>query len=258
MLLFLVVPLVALMLRVSLDDLVRLVFTTVTGQDHSDAAQVLTLSLTTTLLATGVTLVVGTPLAYLIARRRFWGRDVLDALVDLPLVLPPAVAGLALFVALGRSGLLGPTLGRLGIALPFTTAAVVLAQTFVASPFYIRAAISAFREIRREVEDAAAVDGASGWGVFARVTLPLASPALASGAVMTWARALGEFGATSIFAGSLVGRTETVPLLIYLEFDDGVRGLQEALTLSVVLLLIAFAVLLTVRGLLRRALPRDE
>ena len=248
-LLFLVMPLVALVLRVSPSDLWQLVFTTLTGTDHSDAAQALALSFTTTYTAMLVTLVVGTPLAYLLARGRFFGRNVLDALVDLPLVLPPAVAGIALLVAFGRRGLLGPALAHVGITLPFTPAAVVLAQIFVASPFYLRAAITAFSEVRREIEEAAAIDGAGSLSVFARITFPLVAPALASGAVMTWARALGEFGATILFAGNFSGVTQTMPLAIYIGFEI---DLNVALTLSAILLAIAFAVLLLVKAVLRQ------
>ncbi len=252
---FLVVPLVALLLHVSVSDLLTLVGATLTGQDHSDAAQALTLSISTTFIATLMTLVGGTPLAYLVARRRFPGRNALDALVDLPLVLPPAVAGIALLVSFGRNGLLGPALGHVGITLPFTPAAVVLAQIFVAAPFYLRAAITAFSEARREVEEAAATDGANGWVVFTRITFPLVAPALASGAVMTWARALGEFGATIIFAGNFPGRTETIPLAIYLGFEIDLR---TALTLAALQLFLAFGMVLVVRGVLRRALPSAE
>ena len=255
MLLFLVVPLVALVLRVSLGNLLVLVLTILTGTAHSDAAQALALSIDTTLVATGITVVLGTPLAYLLARRRFFGHTVADALVDLPVVLPPAVAGIALLVSLGRNGVFGPALAHLGIALPFTSAAVVLAQIFVAAPFYIRAAINAFSAIRRELEEAAAIDGAGSWGVFTRITLPLALPALASGMVMTWARALGEFGATIIFAGNFPGRTQTIPLAIYLGFEI---DLDTALTLAALQLALAFSIVLVVRGILRRALSSGE
>ncbi len=252
LLLFVVVPLWVLIRRVSLPNFLDLLIAGLTGYSHSDAAQALALSVETTLIATLLTLVLGTPLAYLLARRRFWGHSALDALIDLPLVLPPAVAGIALLVTFGRHGTFGPALAHMGIMLPFTPAAVVLAQIFVASPFYVRAAVNAFSETRDEIEDAAAIDGAGSWGVFARVTLPLALPALVSGAVMTWARALGEFGATIIFAGNFPGRTETIPLAIYLGFEIDLR---TALSLAALQLIVAFGILLLVRVGLRRTLP---
>lgn len=173
------------------------------------------LSVVTTLLTALFTLLFGTPLAYVLARWRFPFRRWLNLLVELPIVLPPAVAGLALLVTFGRRGALGEPLLALGISLPFTTAAVVVAQIFVSAPFYIRAAQVGFSAVPREIEDAARVDGASGWALFRRVTLPMARRALAAGLILSWARALGEFGATILFAGSLQGRTQTMPLLIY-------------------------------------------
>lgn len=207
------------------------------------------LSLWTTLLATVIIIIGGTPLAFMLARRRFVGRGLIDALVDLPVVLPPAVSGIALLVTFGRRGLLGNALAHLGISLPFTSAAVVLAQIFVAAPLYLRAAKNAFDADRHAIEEAAALDGAAPWRIFLHVTLPLALPALISGAVMTWARALGEFGATIIFAGNSPGTTQTIPLSIYLGFDF---NLQTALALSGVLLAVAFGVLGLVKGLLHR------
>lgn len=212
-------------------------------------AQAVALSLTTSLLALAITLLGGTPLAFMLARGRFAGRGMVEALVDLPVVLPPAVAGIALLVTFGRRGLLGNALAAAHITLPFTPAAVVMAQVFVAAPLYIKAASSAFRERRHAIEEAAALDGASPLVVFQRITLPLALPALISGAVMTWARALGEFGATIIFAGNFPGRTQTIPLAIYLGFE---LNLQTALALAGVLLAVAFGVLLLVRGVLHR------
>jgi molybdate transport system permease protein len=185
----------------------------------------------------------------LLARRDFRGRGVVDTLIDLPMVLPPAVAGIALLVTFGRRGLLGPYLEAAGLSLAFTTAAVVLAQVFVAAPFYIKAATAGFGGVERELEQAAEIDGASPWRVFRYITVPLAWPVLLGGAVMTWARALGEFGATIIFAGNFPGRTQTMPLAIYigLELDLGV-----ALTLSALLLAVSFGVLFVVKGLLRQ------
>lgn len=201
------------------------------------------LSLVTTLLTLLLTIVFGTPLAYVFARWRFPMRRTLNLLVELPIVLPPAVAGLALLVAFGRRGAFGEPLGALGISLPFTTAAVVVAQTFVSAPFYIRGAQIGFAAVPREIEDAARVDGASGWGLFRHVTLPLARRALAAGLVLSWARALGEFGATILFAGSLQGRTQTMPLLIYnvLERDIDAAILAGVLLVGMALVALAFS-----------------
>jgi molybdate transport system permease protein len=211
--------------------------------------QAIQLSLMTTLVALALALVGGTPLAFLLARRRFPGRAALETLIDLPVVLPPAVAGIALLVAFGRFGLLGGVLSAFGIAIPFTTVAVIMAQLFVAGPLYIRTAIGAFGAVERDLEDAAAVDGAGPLRIFRYITLPLAAASLSGGAVMTWARALGEFGATIIFAGNLQGVTQTMPLAIYLGFE---QNLQAALTLSLLLLFVSFAVLFLVRGILRQ------
>jgi molybdate transport system permease protein len=193
--------------------------------------------------------VFGTPLAYVLGRARFPGRSAVDTLVDLPMVLPPSVAGVALLVAFGRRGVVGQFLAAAGIDIAFTTTAVVVAQLFVAAPYYVRAAAGAFARVERDLEDSAALDGASPWGVFRHVTAPLALPSLLAGAVMTWARALGEFGATIIFAGNYPGRTQTMPLAIYMGFE---LDLTVAIALSVVLLGISFAVLALVKGALRR------
>jgi molybdate transport system permease protein len=167
------------------------------------------------------------------------------------MVLPPSVAGIALLVAFGRRGLLGRYLADAGVELAFTQAAVVLAQTFVAAPFYIKAAIAGFAGVDRDLEQAAQIDGAGPWQVLRHITLPLAATALIGGAVMTWARALGEFGATIIFAGNFPGRTQTMPLAIYIGFE---LDLDIALTLAVILLGTSFAVLFVVKRLLRQSL----
>jgi len=208
-----------------------------------------TLSMITTLVTTAVTICFGTPVSYLLARHRFRFHRVVDTLVDLPAVLPPAVAGVALLMAFGRRGILGATLNAWGIHIAFTWVAVVMAQTFVASAFYVKAAALGFAGIDPELEQSAALDGASGWQVFRQVTLPLAWTALLSGAVMTWARALGEFGATIIFAGNYPGRTQTMPLAIYLGFE---LDLNVALTLAVILVSFSFIVLMVVKGILHR------
>ena len=244
MLAFLLLPLLALLLRIPLAQLLA-------NLANPEVAQAISLSMITTALTVLLTLLSGTPLAYLLARRRFRGHTALDTLVDLPMVLPPSVAGIALLVAFGRRGLLGQYLSVLGVELAFTTTAVVLAQLFVAAPFYIKAAAAGFAGIDRELEQAAALDGASPLQVFRYVTAPLAWTALLGGAVMTWARALGEFGATIIFAGNFVGRTQTMPLAIYQGFE---QELNVALTLSVILLAVSFAVLFLVKRVLRQQL----
>src|SRR5215831_8458480 len=208
------------------------------------------LSMWTTLAVLLMTLVFGSPLALVLARRRFRGISVLDTIVDLPIVLPPAVAGLALLLTFGRRGLFGPTLSAFGIELPFTTAAVVVASFFVAAPFYIRAARSGFLAVPPEYEEAARVEGANEWQVFRFVTVPVAAPALFGGAVLCWARALGEFGATIMFAGQFLGRTQTMPLAIYAALES---DLDAALGLSVLLLVISFVLLVLFRRWLRSA-----
>ncbi len=240
LLLFLTLPLLALFLRLDLGGL--------WGSLRSPVVvQALTLSLGTGSIATLLVVVTGTPLAMLLARRQFRGRSVVDTLVDLPMVLPPAVAGIALLLVFGRRGLFGPWLEAAGLSIVFTPAAVVLAQIFVAAPYFVRSATAGFAEIDRELEQAAALDGATRLGVFRYVTAALAWPALVGGAVMTWARAIGEFGATIIFAGNFPGRTQTMPLAIYLGFE---RDLDLAITMAFVLLVVSFGVLVLVKWLL--------
>ena len=246
MLVFLLVPLLALMLRVELPALLRHLFDPL-------VAQAIGLSMITTAITTAVALVAGTPVAFLLARRRFRGRTVVDTLIDLPMVLPPAVAGIALLVAFGRRGLVGQQLTQAGVDIAFTQTAVVLAQTFVAAPFYIKAAAAGLAAVEPELEQAAAIDGASPLRVFRSITLPLARTALLGGLVMTWARALGEFGATIIFAGNFPGRTQTMPLAIYLGFE---LDFDVALTLAVLLLVASFAVLFVVKRALGRQVER--
>ena len=242
LLLFFVLPLLALVLRVPLSDPLAALADPAVGQ-------AIQLSLVTTLVTLALAVLGGTPLALLLARGRLPGRAALETLLDLPLVLPPAVAGIALLVAFGRFGLLGGVLRAFGVSIPFTTVAVIMAQLFVAGPLFIRTAIGAFSSVERDLEDAAAVDGAGPLRIFRYVTLPLAAAPLTGGAVMTWARALGEFGATIIFAGNLPGVSQTMPLAIYLGFE---QNLAAALALSLLLLFISFAVLFLVRGILRQ------
>ena len=219
--------------------------------------QALRLSVVSALAATGLSAVFGVPLAWLLARTRFRGRSAVRALCTLSMVLPPVVAGVALFFALGRRGLVGQWLDRwFDVQLPFTTAAVVLAQTFVAMPFLVLTVEGALRQLDGRREEAARTLGASGWYTFRRVTLPSIAPALAAGAVLAWARALGEFGATVTFAGNFPGTTQTLPLSVYvsLEADPG-----AAVVLSLVLVAVSFVVLVSLRdrwlGALRRGLP---
>jgi molybdate transport system permease protein len=205
------------------------------------------LSLSTTAVSLVVTVVFGLPLAFVLATRRFRGMALLETVVDLPIVLPPSVAGLALLLTFGRRGVLGPALDVFGVQLPFTTAAVVIAQTFVSAPFFIRSARNGIAAVDVEVQDAARVDGASERRVLRGVTLPLASTALAAGIVMSWARSLGEFGATIMFAGNIQGRTQTLPLVVYSEFQGG--DLDASIAAGAILVLAAFGVLFAVRTL---------
>lgn len=239
---FLMLPLLSLLIRTGLGTLLA-------NMAHPQVLQAVALSLTTSCIATLLAILLGTPLGYLMARYDFRGRVALETLIDLPMVLPPAVAGVALLMAFGRRGLVGAYLSDLGLELAFTQAAVVLAQMFVAAPFFVKSAIAGFSRVEREAEEAAQIDGADSWMVFWRITLPLTWPALSGGAVMTWARALGEFGATIIFAGNFPGRTQTMPLAIYIGFE---LELSTALTLSIILLIVSFAVLALVKGLMRQ------
>jgi molybdate transport system permease protein len=207
----------------------------------------LLLSLVTTAISLGLTIAIATPLAHLLARRRFRGASLVETLVDLPIVLPPSVAGLALLLTLGRRGVVGEPLAAAGIELPFTTVAVILAQVFVAAPFYIRAARAGFQTVDRDLEDAGRVDGASERQIAWWITIPLAAPALVAGVVMTWARALGEFGATIMFAGNVAGETQTLPLVVYGEFQAG--DVDASVAAAAILVLAAFGVLIAVRGL---------
>jgi len=207
----------------------------------------LTLSLMTTAISLTLTIALATPLAHVLARRRFRGASVIETIVDLPIVLPPSVAGLALLLALGRRGVLGEPLAQLGIEIPFTTVAVVMAQMFVSAPFFVRAARAGFLGVDRDFEDAARVDGASERQLAWAITIPLAAPALASGIVMTWARALGEFGATIMFAGNFEGRTQTLPLVVYGKFQTG--DVDASVAAATILILAAFVVLIAVRGI---------
>lgn len=235
---FLVLPLLGLLLRAPWADSLTLL-------RGSGVGRALALSMITSTAATGCSLLVGVPLAWLLARPGGRYRSLLRAVITVPLVLPPVVGGVALFALLGRSGILGRPLYELtGFALPFTPYAVVLAQTFVALPYLVLAVEGALRAADRRYEDAAQTLGATPFGVFWRVTLPLIGPGIASGAVLAWARALGEFGATITFAGNFPGSTQTMPLAIYLALQTDT---DTALLLSVLLLAVSVAVLALLR-----------
>jgi molybdate transport system permease protein len=212
----------------------------------AQAFEALRLSLMTSTITTLSAVIFGTPLAYILARWRFRFKAWIELMIDLPIVLPPSVAGLVLLIAFGRRGLFGSVLNLFGISLPFTTAAVVLAQTFVSAPLYVRSARIGFTEIDKQLEEAAHVEGANQWQLFQEVMFPLAGRALLSGAILTWTRALGEFGATILFAGNLEGVTQTMPMAIYLGFE---RNLGIALALSVVLVIVSVFLLMFTRRL---------
>jgi molybdate transport system permease protein len=230
--LFVVVPLVAMVVRVNWADFIPLI----TSESSVDA---LWLSLRTSLTATALCIVLGVPMAIVLARTQFWGQKILRSLVLLPLVLPPVVGGIALLYTFGRRGLLGSTFDVLGIEIAFSTTAVVLAQTFVALPFLVLSLEGALRTVGTRYEAVGATLGAAPTTVLRRVTLPLVLPALLSGAVLSFARALGEFGATLTFAGSLQGVTRTLPLEIYLQRETDP---DAAVALSLVLVVVAIVV----------------
>jgi molybdate transport system permease protein len=236
---FLVLPLVGLLLRTPWSTLL----------ERLTAPGVLTalrLSLQTATIATVICVLLGVPLAWLLARVDFPGRKLVRALVTVPLVLPPVVGGVALLLIFGRRGLVGSwLLANFGFALPFTTTAVVVAEAFVAMPFLVIAVEGALRGADTRYEEAAATLGASRWTTFRRVTLPLVAPGIAAGAVLCWARALGEFGATITFAGNTPGVTQTMPLAVYLALETG--ELENAIVLSLVLLTVSVAILISLR-----------
>ena len=206
------------------------------------------LSLITTSACVLGTLALGTPLAYLLARWTFRHKAWVETLIDMPIVLPPLVAGIGLLLTFGRRGLLGGALEFLGLQLPFTTVAVIFAQAFVSAPLFIRAARLGFASIRPELIEAAYTDGASELTIFWLIMLPLASKAMLNGLILCWARAFGEFGATIIFAGNLQGRTQTMPLVIFNGFET---NLGIALSISLILILISALVLLALRSVER-------
>ena len=236
---FLAIPLVGLITKASWSTLWSDLTTPV-------AVDALKLSLVCSLWATGLSLVLGLPLAWVLARTRFPGRNLVRALTILPMVLPPVVGGVALLLAFGRDGLVGrPLFALFGIQFTFSTAGAVLAETFVAMPFLIITVEAALRSMDGRYEEAAATLGATRWTTFRRVTLPMISPSLIAGSALTWARALGEFGATITFAGDIQGRTQTLPLAVYLALQENEH---VAVALSLALLAVSIVVLVALRG----------
>jgi molybdate transport system permease protein len=233
----LVVPPLVLLARTSPGMLVKYL-------GSAAVAQAVVLSLWTSAATLLAVVIFGTPLAYLLGRGRFRGRRLVEALIDWPIVLPPAAAGIALLMTLGRRGFLGQWLEKVGVSIPFTPIAVILAQTFVAAPYYVKAASVGLAGISQDILDSAALDGASAWQRFLEISAPLAMRSLIVGAALTWSRALGEFGATIIFAGNLPGKTQTMPLAVYMGFEI---DLGQAVALAAVLLGISFALLVGIR-----------
>jgi molybdate transport system permease protein len=237
----LIMPLVALVIR-TLTSSVGMPIAMLEGPLISATL----VSLTTTAISAAVIVLLGTPLAYVFARYRFPLKSLLNVLIELPIVMPPVVAGLA--------GLIGYWLAGVGISLPFSMAAVILAQIFVAAPFYVRTVQARFAAIPRELEDAASIDGASAWQIFRGIILPLSWQALTVGLILAWARALGEFGATVLFAGNLQGRTQTLPLLVYSALE---QNLSAALWAGLLLIGLALVALIMTRWLARRIADAD-
>jgi molybdate transport system permease protein len=238
---FLMLPIVALVTYQPLHELIN-------GFGARVATDAILVSLKTNVIAFAVVIALGTPSAYILARRRFFGRSVVITLVEVPLVIPPAVAGLGLLVAFGRFGLLGHTLSALGIDLAFTQAAVVIAIVFVASPFYLRGAIAAFEAVDPTLLDVAGTLGAGPVRRLLRVAIPLARGGLGAAAAVAFARGIGEFGATILFAGSFQGTTQTLPLAVYSLFD---ANLDQAIAVGVLLIIVSAAILLTSKLLTR-------
>jgi molybdate transport system permease protein len=236
---FLTLPLIALFTQVPLGDVPDLLGDPV-------VADTIKVTLKTNLIADALILLLGTPTAFLLARRRFRGRALIITLVELPLVLPPAVAGIALLAAFGRGGLFGDALADAGIVLPFSEWAVVMAVAFVAAPFYVRQGIAAFAAVDPQLPAAARTLGASRWRTFRRIDLPLAASGLAAGAVLAFARGVGEFGATIVFAGSVRGETQTLTLGIYDQLES---NFDAALAIGILLVALSGAVLLGVKML---------
>jgi molybdate transport system permease protein len=239
---FLVFPFLAVLLSLSPGSFLHHI-----GSPTAVKALVLTLS--TTLIATAISIAAGVPLAYLLARHRFRGRELLDTLIDLPITVPPVVGGVALLLAFGRRGLIGRSFEAMGVSIPFSTAAVIMAQVFIASPFFVKAARAGFESVPLRFESAARTLGASPWHVFWTVTLPLARPSLLAGAVVCWARSLSEFGATMMFAGNFPGRTQTLALAVMSAMES---DLDTALAISSLSLGLGLVALVLAKSWARR------
>lgn len=243
---FIALPVVALFLKSPLETILR-------SLHDPMVLDALRLSLTTSTLTTIVVVVMGTPIAYVSARFHYFGKEIADSLIDLPVIMPPAVAGIALLMAFGRMGIVGHYLSAFGISIAFTTLAVIIAQVFVSSPFYIRQARTSFEDVDLAFENAARTLGASRVYTFFHVILPIAMNGLISGAIMAFARSLGEFGATIMFAGNFQGRTQTMPLAIYTAMQG---DLDVSLCLSIILVAISFVVIIIVKTMTRRVIKR--
>jgi molybdate transport system permease protein len=233
-----VLPLIGLLWRAPWGSLLEALL-------EPEALMAMRLSLVCSVAATALSVALGLPLAWVQARGRFPGRSLLRALTLLPVVLPPVVGGVALLTVFGRRGLIGQWLDPLGIRLPFTTAGAILAETFVAMPFFVLSMEGVLSNLDRRLEDAARTLGATRWTVFRRVTVPLVRPSVAAGAALCWARALGEFGATITFAGNFPGRTQTIPLAVYIELENRP---EAGMALSLVLLAVSLTILIIMRG----------
>ena len=239
---FICLPILALLLRVVLQN------DALASVANSQVLMALRLSLFTSAISMLVVVLVGTPFALSLARSESMVMRAVDQIVELPIILPPVVAGVAMLLAFGRQGILGPPLAELGISLPFTTSAVVFAQIFVAAPFFVRSAKLGFMSVPREYEAISQTLGLSPWRTFLKLTLPLAAPSLLTGLALAWARALSEFGATIMFAGNLTGKTQTMPLAIMTAMES---SLESAIALSAILLALALLVLVAL-GLIAR------
>jgi molybdate transport system permease protein len=243
--LFFILPLTGLVIRAPWSSMTSVI----TSSTSLDA---LWLTLIASLATTALALVFGFPLAWLLARVEFHGKALLRGLTTLPMVLPPVVGGIALLLAYGRKGIIGePLYSAVGLSLPFTTPGVIVAEAFVAMPFFVITLESGLRSMNARLEDAARSLGASRLTVFRRVTLPLIAPSLLAGTVLTWSRAVGEFGATITFAGNLPGVTQTAPLAIYISQSSD--NIEEAIALSLVLVVVSLAVMIATRNRSRTA-----
>ncbi len=247
-LLFLLLPILQLFFKIDPNEFIASI-------QSREVVQAVWLSIRTTIISVAGTILLGTPVAYLLHHHKLWLAKFADTLVDLPTVLPPAVAGLALLMVFGRMGWIGKIINLVDIQIPFTTTAVVLSQMFVASPYYIRSTTMGFSNVSCEIKRAAALDGASRWQVFRYIMVPMSWIAIINGCVLTWARALGEFGATILFAGNLTGKTQTMPLAIYLGFQV---NMQSAITLSVILITVSILVLIIAKRVLHQNHYEEE